>query len=196
MPSKAERRALGKAAAAKRAAAKRRRIILNRVGSVVAGLVLLGGIVVGVMAMSGSFASTPAAAPPAPTVSLDPALQTKPVVEAGTGTLTEVKVTTIINGTGPALANGQSVKVNYVGTYFATGKEFDASWTGGEPFTFVLGQGGVIPGWDQGLQGVPVGSRVQLDIPANLAYGDAPTGNQPAGPLRFVIDVLSATAAA
>ena len=47
--------------------------------------------------------------------------------------------------------------------------------------------------WDQGLTGVTVGSRVQLDIPAKLAYGDHPSGGQPAGALRFVVDVLAAS---
>ena len=55
------------------------------------------------------------------------------------------------------------------------------------------GQGGVIPGWDQGLVGVTVGSRVQLDIPSNLAYGDSPSGGQPGGALRFVVDILGAS---
>ncbi len=75
---------------------------------------------------------------------------------------------------------------------YPTGKEFDASWNRGEPFSFTLGQGGVIKGWDQGLAGVTVGSRVQLDIPADLAYGENPADGQPGGPLRFVVDVLDA----
>ena len=52
--------------------------------------------------------------------------------------------------------------------------------------------GKVIAGWDQGLIGVNVGSRVQPDIPANLAYGDNASGGVPADPLRFVVDVLAA----
>ena len=83
--------------------------------------------------------------------------------------------------------------MNYVGVTFADGKEFDSSWgEGKQPFSFALGTGNVIKGWDQGLEGVKVGSRVQLDIPADLAYGDNPSGGQPAGALRFVVDVLSA----
>jgi peptidylprolyl isomerase len=117
------------------------------------------------------------------------ALATKPTVTAGTGDLTALKVTTIVEGTGPAIQSGQTLSVNYVGVSYKTGAEFDSSWKSGQPFSFAVGQGKVIQGWDQGLVGVKVGSRVQLDIPANLAYGD--TGN-PAGPLRFVVDVLSA----
>jgi peptidylprolyl isomerase len=51
----------------------------------------------------------------------------------------------------------------------------------------------VIPGWDQGLVGIKVGSRVQLDIPPDLAYGANPEGGNPAGALRFVVDVLAAS---
>jgi peptidylprolyl isomerase len=78
--------------------------------------------------------------------------------------------------------------VNYVGVSYLTGAEFDASWNRSDPFVFQLGENQVIDGWDQGLVGVKEGSRVQLDIPSELAYGD--NGRLP-GPLRFVIDVLA-----
>jgi peptidylprolyl isomerase len=121
----------------------------------------------------------------------DPALKTKPVVEKGAGELTKLTVTPQIEGTGPAVAAGQTITVNYVGVSYRTGKEFDASWKTGQPASFPIGVGRVIPGWDQGLVGVKVGSRVQLDIPSDLAYGDNPGGGAPAGPLRFVVDVLA-----
>jgi peptidylprolyl isomerase len=75
---------------------------------------------------------------------------------------------------------------------YADGQEFDSSWNSGQPLQTPIGAGRLIPGWDQGLVGVPVGSRVQLDIPADLAYGEQPTGGQPAGDLRFVVDILQA----
>jgi peptidylprolyl isomerase len=87
---------------------------------------------------------------------------------------------------------GQTITTNYVGVFFKDGKEFDSSWNAGQPASFPIGVGQVIPGWDQGLVGVTVGSRVQLDIPAELAYGTKPAGGRPAGPLRFVVDVLAA----
>ncbi|MBN1172170.1 MAG: FKBP-type peptidyl-prolyl cis-trans isomerase, partial [Micromonosporaceae bacterium] len=124
--------------------------------------------------------------------SLDPALATKPEVTAGTGELTELKVTPLIEGKGATVTSGQQLSVQYVGVSYPTGEEFDSSWSGGEPFTFVVGEGQVITGWDQGLIGVRVGSRVQLDIPSALAYGDSTSNGAPAGPLRFVVDVLSA----
>ena len=83
--------------------------------------------------------------------------------------------------------------MNYVGLTYVDGKEFDSSWNRSKAFSFPVGAGNVINGWDQGLAGAKVGSRVQLDIPADLAYGDNPTGGQPAGALRFIVDVLAAS---
>jgi peptidylprolyl isomerase len=198
--TKAERRAAAKAARA--AAARRRRLI--RIGSWAGAAVLVVAVIVGVFLVVGgdeqptataSASGAPAAQacgaafPPIPE-GADPALCTKPTVTAGTGQLTELKVTTLIEGTGAAVAAGQSLTVNYVGVTYTSGEEFDASWKDQRPYPFVLGEGRVIPGWDQGLVGVKVGSRVQLDIPSNLAYGDS---GDPAGPLRFVVDVLAAS---
>jgi peptidylprolyl isomerase len=187
MLSKAERRALGKQAKAKRRAAKRRKEIMRYVGLSVAVL----AVIAGVAWAAGAFSSKPGAAPP---FTLDPALQTKPTVAAGApGRLTQLNLETLIKGNGPEIQSGQNLEVNYVGVTYADGKEFDSSWKTGQPFKFLFGQGKVIAGWDQGLVGVTVGSRVQLDIPAAQAYGDNPTGGAPAGDLRFVIDVLNAT---
>jgi peptidylprolyl isomerase len=138
----------------------------------------------------------PTAAEPQPGAELppgtDPQLATRPVVGKGSGALTALVVTPLVKGTGPAVQPRQTILVNYVGVSYTTGQPFDASWDRGQPFPVQIGVGGVIPGWDQGLVGVSVGSRVQLDIPANLAYGDKPTRpGAPAGPLRFVVDVLA-----
>jgi peptidylprolyl isomerase len=96
-------------------------------------------------------------------------------------------------GSGPAAQPGQNVQVQYVGVSYANGRQFDASWDRGEPFTFQLGAGQVIPGWDQGVAGMKVGGRRQLVIPPDLAYGEQ--GSPPAiGPdetLVFVIDLLA-----
>ena len=84
------------------------------------------------------------------------------------------------------------MQVQYVGISFKNGRQFDASWDRGEPFAFQLGAGQVIPGWDQGVEGMKVGGRRQLVIPPDLAYGKQ--GSPPAiGPnetLVFVIDLL------
>jgi peptidylprolyl isomerase len=95
-------------------------------------------------------------------------------------------------GSGAVAERGKQVSVQYVGVSFVNGRQFDSSWERGEPFTFQLGAGAVIPGWDQGVAGMKVGGRRQLVIPPDLAYG--PQGSPPAiGPnetLVFVIDLL------
>src|SRR5262249_13927149 len=126
-----------------------------------------------------SATASASASAPAASVSTDPALKTKPTVTKGTGDLTKLNVTTLVQGTGPAVTAGQTISVNYVGVSYKTGDEFDSSWKRNEPASFQIGTGNVIKGWDQGLVGVKVGSRVQLDIPADLAYGDKPSGGQP-----------------
>ncbi len=172
---------------------------------VLAGLLVVGvviGVFVAVRAGGGeTTATSPAtsaaaqepAAPAQPSgPAIDPALQRKPEVKAGKGALTALKVDTIVRGTGPAVTPGQTITVNYVGVLYGNGKQFDSSWDRGQPVQFPIGTGNVIEGWDRGLVGVPVGSRVQLDIPAAQAYGDRPSGGRPAGPLRFVVDILAA----
>jgi len=106
----------------------------------------------------------------------------------------KLEVKEIKKGTGATAESGDEVTVQYVGVDYKTGKEFDSSWSRSEPFTFGLGAGQVIPGWDQGVAGMKVGGRRELIIPPNLAYGE--TGSPPAiGPnetLIFVIDLLAA----
>ena len=100
--------------------------------------------------------------------------------------------TDLIEGTGPEAQPGDEVTVNYVGVNFKNGKEFDASWNRGEPFSFTLAASEVIPGWDQGVEGMKVGGRRQLVIPPDLAYGEI--GSPPLiganETLVFVIDLL------
>jgi peptidylprolyl isomerase len=196
-PKREAKRALAREAAARRAAYKRRKLIRAWSGVAVAVLALAGGVVYLVMHNSNSTpsatSSSSASAAPSAAVSTPPALATKPTVTKGTGTLTKLNVTTLVQGTGAAVKSGQTITVNYVGVTWATGEEFDSSWKNGSSTSFAIGVGQVIPGWDQGLVGVKIGSRVQLDIPSNLAYGDNPGGGRPAGPLRFVVDVLAAS---
>ena len=106
------------------------------------------------------------------------------------------KVYTLIKGDGPALKAGQQVKMDYLGQVVG-GKVFDGSYTADrQPFDLPkpLGQGGVIQGWDTGLVGVTVGSRVVLVIPSAEAYGAQGQGTIPANAdLVFVVDVLAAS---
>jgi len=120
-------------------------------------------------------------------------LSKQPKVTAPSGAAPTTLVTKeIIKGTGPEATAGQSVTVNYVGVLYKGGKEFDASWKRKEPFTFTLGKGQVIKGWDQGVAGMKVGGRRELVIPAELAYGKtgSPPTIPPNAPLVFVVDLL------
>lgn len=115
----------------------------------------------------------------------------KPEVEVPDEIPTELQVTVIEEGTGPAAEAGDTVIVDYVGVRTRDGVEFDNSYDRFEPFPVVLGQGGVIAGWDEGLVGVQAGARVRLDIPSDLAYGAEARGeiigeNEA---LTFLIDV-------
>jgi peptidylprolyl isomerase len=118
---------------------------------------------------------------------------TKPVVEFPSGELTgELQIRDLTEGDGAVAQAGQQAVVHYVGVAYSTGEEFDASYNRGAPFTFPLGGGRVIAGWDQGVQGMRVGGRRELIIPPHLGYGDRGAGGAIAGgeTLIFVVDLL------
>jgi peptidylprolyl isomerase len=103
-------------------------------------------------------------------------------------------ITDLTEGTGTAAVLGDTVVVHYVGVRSADGTEFDNSYDRGKPFSVTLGVGQVIKGWDQGLVGIKPGGRRQLDIPADLAYGNAPPSTdviQPGDALTFVVDAVA-----
>jgi FKBP-type peptidyl-prolyl cis-trans isomerase len=112
----------------------------------------------------------------------------------------KLSVTTLIQGSGPKLAKGDTVVAQYVGSIWRTGKVFSSTWPSssqpeGVPFSFQLG-GQVLTGWNDGLAGVNVGSRVMLVIPPSLGYG--PEGGQSSAGIKkndtlvFVVDILGA----
>lgn len=105
----------------------------------------------------------------------------------------DLEIKEIWEGDGPEAKAGDTVQVHYVGVAFSTGEEFDASWNRGTPLGFKLGAGQVIQGWDRGIQGMKVGGRRQLTIPAHLAYGDrgAGTAIAPGETLIFVCDLVA-----
>jgi peptidylprolyl isomerase len=105
----------------------------------------------------------------------------------------DLEVKDIWEGDGEVAKAGDTVSVHYVGVAFSSGEEFDASWNRGTPLRFQLGVGQVIPGWDQGVQGMKVGGRRQLTIPAHLAYGDRGAGGsiKPGETLIFVCDLVA-----
>jgi len=119
--------------------------------------------------------------------------KTKPKVAVPAGTAPKkLVIKDLEEGSGPAAKAGDEVTVQYVGVDFKTGNQFDASWDRGEPFTFVLGTGGVIAGWDQGIEGMKAGGRRELIIPPNLGYGSQAVGEiAPNSTLVFVVDLLA-----
>lgn len=134
-----------------------------------------------------------------------------PSVTAATGTAPKVTIpaaappatltiTTLIKGSGPPIAKGQEVVTQYVGVNWRTKAVFDSSWAHGSAYGFQIGAkpSQIIPGWDTGLLGVPVGSRVMLVIPPKEGYGTS--GNSQIGvkgtdTLVFVVDVIDAVSA-
>ncbi len=99
----------------------------------------------------------------------------------------------IISGTGPKAKTGDVLTVNYIGVLYSNNKTFDSSWRRDETFSFPLGQGEVIEGWEQGLVGMRVGGRRELIIPAALAYGSkgSPPTIPPNSTLIFVVNLLA-----
>jgi peptidylprolyl isomerase len=120
-------------------------------------------------------------------------LKEKPEIAQSSGEPpAELQSTDIVNGKGKAAKPGDTVSVQYVGHSWSTGAQFDASWDrGSEPFTFPLGAGQVIAGWDQGVAGMKKGGRRLLVIPPDLAYGaQSPSPDiAPNETLIFVVDL-------
>lgn len=104
---------------------------------------------------------------------------------------TELQIDDLLEGDGPEATPGMQVTVDYVGVSWSTGQEFDASWNRNDTFSFGLGAGQVIPGWDQGVTGMRVGGRRQLTIPPDMAYGANGAGGVigPNETLIFVVDL-------
>jgi FKBP-type peptidyl-prolyl cis-trans isomerase len=133
---------------------------------------------------------------------------TLPTVRAKTGTAPTLTFSsstppkslvtqTLVKGSGPKVAKGEFVIAQYVGYIWRTKKVFGSSWSSGSPFGFVIGASPeqVIPGWDKGLVGQTVGSRVMLSIPPAQGYGTS--GQSQAGikgtdSLMFVVDIIDA----
>jgi len=109
-----------------------------------------------------------------------------------TGPITELMIKDIVVGSGQEVKGGETVDVNYLGT-FLDGTKFDSSYDRGEPFSFTVGGGQVIQGWDKGLVGMKVGGKRQLVIPSDLAYGSrgAPGAIPPNTPLVFEIELVA-----
>lgn len=100
-----------------------------------------------------------------------------------------IKDTTV--GTGAEAVSGKSVTVNYTGK-LTNGTVFDSSYSRNQPFTFTLGAGQVIKGWDEGVAGMKVGGTRELTIPPSLGYGSQATGSiPPNSTLIFTVQLVS-----
>jgi peptidylprolyl isomerase len=120
------------------------------------------------------------------------ASDTKPTVTIPDGPPPgDLEVEDIEVGDGREAVVGLPVNVHYVGVSWSTGKEFDSSWSRSELFSFPLGAGRVIAGWDQGVAGMKVGGRRRLTIPPHLGYGAQGAGGAiaPNETLVFVVDL-------
>ncbi|MEU8675812.1 FKBP-type peptidyl-prolyl cis-trans isomerase [Streptomyces sp. NPDC048560] len=119
----------------------------------------------------------------------------KPTLAKGEGDPPkELQTEVVSEGDGAKLKNGDAIQVNYLGQAWDSTKPFDNSFDRKQPFDLTLGAGMVIQGWDKGLVGQKVGSRVELVIPPELGYGAQGQGDiKPNATLVFVVDILKAT---
>ncbi len=106
-------------------------------------------------------------------------------------TPTGLKYEDLVEGTGDSAKAGQMISVHYTG-WLTDGKKFDSSKDRGQPFPFALGQGQVIKGWDEGVQGMKVGGKRKLTIPPQLGYGSRGAGGAipPGATLVFEVELL------
>ena len=152
-----------------------------------------------VCAWSGACLDSP---PPAKAPSVEPAPSSEGPSLAGTGAgvghpgpdphAAALQIDDLALGTGPAAKSGDAVRVHYVGT-LVDGKVFDSSRDRGTPFSFILGEGKVIRGWEQGIVGMKVGGHRKLTIPPELGYGHAgqPPTIPPDATLLFDVELLT-----
>lgn len=108
------------------------------------------------------------------------------------GCTKKLKIEDLKVGDGAAAVKGKTVSVHYTG-WLTDGKKFDSSLDRGQPFQFPLGGGRVIPGWEQGVEGMKVGGKRKLTIPPDLGYGASGAGGviPPNATLVFEVELLS-----
>ncbi|MFJ7631497.1 FKBP-type peptidyl-prolyl cis-trans isomerase [Streptomyces sp. NPDC097595] len=167
-------------------------------GLLVVPLLLLSSAACGSDDDKGSDSASASASAPSkggfPAITAGAKFGEKPTLAKGTGTPPkELKTKVISEGDGAKLKNGDVTQVNYLGQAYDSTKPFDNSFDRKQPFDLTLGAGMVIQGWEKGLVGQKVGSRVQLVIPPDLGYGAQGQGDiKPNATLVFVVDILKA----
>jgi FKBP-type peptidyl-prolyl cis-trans isomerase len=150
-------------------------------------------VIVGVLAASCAWAQSPPKKKPVKSGARPGTTAPSKVTGDGVKTESGLQYWDLVVGTGAVAKEGDRVRVHYTG-WLTTGKKFDSSLDFGRPFTFPLGNGEVIRGWDEGIEGMKVGGKRQLRIPPELGYGEAgtPDGTIPSNAtLIFDIQVLS-----
>lgn len=127
----------------------------------------------------------------------DESLQNKTVTAAAveknqSKIMQNLKINDIVTGNGAEAKAGDMITVNYTGT-LDNGNKFDSSYDKNEPFSFTLGAGEVIKGWDLGIAGMKVGGKRQLTIPSELGYGERGAGGviPPNATLHFTVELLN-----
>ena len=148
-----------------------------------------------------SLAACKPASPPAneQASSAAPAGETAaPAAPAAVAAITELQKTDLAVGTGDAIVAGKEAVVHYTGWLYdpqaseQKGTKFDSSRDRGQPFSFNVGAGSVIRGWDEGVVGMQVGGQRRLIIPPDMAYGDRSSGPIPPGStLLFDVELLA-----
>jgi FKBP-type peptidyl-prolyl cis-trans isomerase len=111
------------------------------------------------------------------------------LTSCSSNSVSDLKTTDIVAGTGAQAVKGSTVTVHYTGWLYKNGrrgKKFDSSLDSGQPFSFKLGAGEVIEGWDRGIEGMRVGGKRDLLIPPNLGYGES--GAPPEIPSNAVLN--------
>lgn len=156
-------------------------------------LVGLSALLVMALSGCGGQESQPQTTEPEATETEQPSVDESPTTPPATEEeATELKIEDKKKGTGAEATAGKTVTVHYTG-WLTDGTKFDSSKDSGQPYTFPLGQGQVIPGWDQGVQGMKVGGVRKLTIPPALGYGEQGAGGgviPPNATLIFEVELL------
>jgi FKBP-type peptidyl-prolyl cis-trans isomerase FkpA len=151
---------------------------------------LAAGALIALAGCHPKVASTPAnvTATPAPAK----AVETKPAAPKEVTMSSGLKYEDLVVGSGDLAESGKSVSVHYTG-WLTDGTKFDSSVDRGQPFTFRLGAGQVIRGWDEGVAGMRVGGKRKLTIPSELGYGDRGAAGviPPGATLVFDVELLA-----